>query len=282
MSHLLKIIIGIIVVLILISSVTYTVDETKQAIVLQFGKPLRTITDAGLHFKFPPPFNSIEQFEKRLLIYDSPPNIVVTKDKKNLVVDSYARWQIFDPLLFRQTVRTEGSAQARLDDIIYSDLLRELGQHEMEEIVSITRDKIMSAVTIEANNKSKEYGIEIFDVRIKRTDLPVENEQAIYNRMRAERSRIANLYRSEGEEEALKIRAAADKDIKVIMADAYKQSQITRGKAEAKTILIYADAFNKDPGFYEFSRTMEMYLKVLDDQTTLVLPPETDLFKYLK
>ncbi|MBD3165832.1 protease modulator HflC [bacterium] len=268
--------------LIAVNTVFYTLDETEQALVLQFGKPLKTVTEPGLKVKLPPPFNTIEFFERRLLIYDMSPNVIVTQDKKNLVVDSYARWRITDPLLFRQTVRTEAAAQARLDDIIYSDLLRELGQHEMEEIVSTNREIIMEAVTKEAALKAVDIGIEILDVRIKRTDLPEENEEAIYRRMRAERNRIANLYRSEGEEEALKIRAEADRKVKTIRADGYKRAQIIRGEAEAKAIQVYADAYNRDADFYEFSRALDMYRKVLDDQTTLVLPPDTELFKYLK
>ncbi|HEB85222.1 MAG TPA: protease modulator HflC [Bacteroidetes bacterium] len=282
MSKLTRYLLAAAIVLFLFEVVTYTVNETEQVIVLQFGKPLRTVTSPGLHLKLPPPFNTVERFEKRLLVYDTPPNVVVTEDKKNLVVDSYTRWQIIDPLLFRQTVRTEGGAQARLDDIIYSDLLRELGQHDLQEIVSENRDSIMVAVTMESDKKSRDYGIRVLDVRIKRTDLPKENEEAIYRRMRAERKRIANLYRSEGDEEARKTRAEADKQVKVILADAYRQAQIIRGKAEAKAIVIYADAFNRDPEFYQFSRTLEMYKKALDDQTTIVLPPNTELFKYLK
>ena len=282
MSKLTRYLLAAAIVLFLFEVVTYTVNETEQVIVLQFGKPLRTVTSPGLHLKLPPPFNTVERFEKRLLVYDTPPNVVVTEDKKNLVVDSYTRWQIIDPLLFRQTVRTEGGAQARLDDIIYSDLLRELGQHDLQEIVSENRDSIMVAVTMESDKKSRDYGIRVLDVRIKRTDLPKENEEAIYRRMRAERKRIANLYRSEGDEEARKTRAEADKQVKVILADAYRQAQIIRGKAEAKAIAIYADAFNRDPEFYQFSRTLEMYKKALDDQTTIVLPPNTELFKYLK
>jgi len=282
MKQLSRLVIVIIVLAIVVGLVTYKIDETEQVLVLQFGKPLDTFTQPGLHFKFPPPFRTIERFEKRLIIYDSPPNIVVTKDKKNLLVDAFARWRIIDPLKYRQTVRTEAAAQARLDDIIYSDMLRELGQHDLEEIVSDNRDEIMLAVTTDANIKSQDYGIEVLDVRIKRTDLPRENEEAIYRRMRAERQRIASLYRSEGDEEALKIRAEADKQIKVILAESYKESQIIRGKAEASAISIYAKAFNQDPEFYAFSRTLEMYRKTLDEHTTIVLPPETELFKYLK
>jgi modulator of FtsH protease HflC len=282
MKIMIRVLIGFVVLVIIANLLTFTVDETEQILVLQFGKPLMAVSDPGLHFKLPPPFRTIERFERRLLIYDSPPNIVVTKDKKNMVIDSFARWRITDPLKFRQTVRTEASAQARLDDLIYSDLLRELGQHEMEDIVSSNREAIMSSVTISANEKSLDYGIEILDVRIKRTDLPPENEDAIYRRMRAERQRIASLYRSEGEEEAQILRSTADKEIKVIKAEAYKQSQIIRGEAEALAIGIYAEAFNRDPDFYDFSRTLEMYRTALDEKTTLVLPPNTELFKYLK
>ncbi|MFH0883891.1 MAG: protease modulator HflC [bacterium] len=273
---------AVVVFAILISLITFKVDQTQQALVLEFGKPLQVVDHPGLHFKFPPPFRTIEVFEKRLLIYDSPPNVVVTQDKKNLVVDAFARWRIVDPLLFRQTVRTEPGAQARLDDIIYSDLLRELGQHDLDDIVSVNREIIMETVTNDANVKAKDYGIEVLDVRIKRTDLPQENEDAIFRRMQAERHRIASLYRSEGEEEALKIRAQADKEVKVIIAESYRQSEIIRGNAEAEAIEIYAKSFNRDPDFYDFSRTLEMYRKALDDKTTIVLPPNSVLFKYLK
>jgi len=274
--------VAVVVFLVLASLITFKVDETKQALVLEFGKPLKVIEQSGLHFKLPPPFRTIEIFERRLLIYDSPPNIVVTQDKKNLVVDAFARWRIVNPLLFRQTVRTEPGAQARLDDIIYSDLLRELGQHNLDDIVSANREMIMEAVTKEANVKAKDYGIEVLDVRIKRTDLPQENEDAIFRRMQAERHRIANLYRSEGEEAALKIRAQADKEVKVLLAESYRKSQVIRGMAEAEATKIYAKAFNQDPDFYEFSRTLEMYRKALNERTTIVLPPNSVLFKYLK
>ncbi len=282
MSNAFKILIGLVVLLIAFNLVTYKLDETQQAIILQFGKPVGRADEAGLHFKLPPPFHSVEYFEKRLLVYDTPPNIVVTQDKKNMVVDSYARWRIVDPLMFRQTVRTEAGAQSRLDDIIYSDLLKELGQHTLEEIVNTNRDTIMVNVTLGASEKASEYGIEILDVRIKRTDLPEENEEAIFRRMRAERQRSANLYRSAGDREARTIRAQADKDVKEILAGAYKKSQIARGEAEAKAIDIYANAFNQDPSFFEFMRTMEMYKKTLDDKTTLVLPPDNELFKFLR
>jgi len=282
MKRMQTIAIAIIIFIVLVNLFTFRINETEQAIVLEFGRPLETVTSPGLHFKLPPPFRTIERFEKRLLVYDSTPKIVVTEDKKNLVVDSFARWRIVDPLKFRQTVRTEGAAQARLDDLIYSDLLRELGKHQMEEIVSENREQIMITVTKEATQKSVDYGIEILDVRIKRTDLPRENEEAIYRRMRAERERIASLYRSEGEEEALKIRAEADRQERVILAEAYREAQVLRGNAEAEAIAIYAKAFERDPEFYDFSRTLEMYRKTLNDKTVVVLPPETELFKYLK
>ncbi len=282
MNTVIKIAVVVLILLVIFSLVTFRLNETQQAIILQFGKPVGMENTAGLHFKLPPPFHTIEYFEKRLLIYDTPPNIVVTQDKKNMVVDSYARWSITDPLLFRQTVRTEPAAQARLDDIIYSDLLKELGRHTLEEIVNTNRDTIMINVALGANEKAVAYGIAILDVRIKRTDLPKENEEAIYRRMRAERNRIANLYRGAGDREARTIRAGADKDVKAILAEAYKTSQIKRGEAESKAIDIYARAFNQDPNFFEFMRTMEMYKKTLDGNTTIVLPPDNELFKYLR
>ncbi len=260
----------------------YMVDEKDQAVILQFGKPVKTVTESGLHFKLPWPIQTVTFFEKRILGYDSSEREILTKDKKNLVVDNYAKWRIFDPLTFMVTVRNENGAQARLDDIIYSKLREALGLHELEEIVSTRREELLKQVTKSCDSTAKDYGIQILDVRIKRADLPEQNKRSVYERMRAERMRIANQYRSEGEEKALKIRAITDSLKVTIMAEAYRKSEIARGEAEAKAIQIYADAFNKDPDFYEFTRTLESYKKIIDDKTVLVLPPDTDLFKYLK
>ncbi|MCF7808456.1 MAG: protease modulator HflC [Candidatus Marinimicrobia bacterium] len=257
------------------------VDETEQIVIVQLGKPVRNITDPGLNFKIPF-IQSATVFEKRLLEYDSAPNTILTQDKKNLTLDNYAQWRISDPLKFMQTMRTQALAQSRLDDIIYSSLRVQLGTHLMHEIVSSMRDSLMHKVTQNATETANEYGMEIVDVRIKRADLPRENEQAVFDRMQAERNRMAKQFRSEGEEEAVKIRAETDKDREIILADAYKLAQVVRGDGEAQAIKIYAQAFQKDPDFYEFVRTMDAYLEIFDEKTKLVLTPESELFRYLK
>ena len=259
----------------------YTLDETKQAIILEFGKPMgETISSPGLHFKLP--WQSVIKFENRILEYDVEPQAIITKDKKKLEVDNYARWRIADPLLFYRSVRTLNGALSRIDPIVYSELRVELGKHELSEIVDKRRVKIMETVSVKTEEKLAEYGIEIIDVRIKRADLSKENERAVFDRMRAERQRKAKQYRSEGEEKALEIRAETDKEKTIILATAYKESQILRGEGDAKAVEIYANAFKSDPKFYEFIRTLEAYEKVVDKKSTLILSTDSDLFKLLK
>lgn len=257
------------------------VDETEQIVILQFGKPVRTITEPGLNWKFPAPFQTADSFEKRLLQYDVPPEEILSRDKKSLIIDNYVRWKITDPLLFLQTVKAIPTAKTRLDDIVYSELRQELGNHDMVEIITESRELIMNKVTIASNEETSKYGIEIIDVRIRRVDLPQQNEASIYARMEAERKRQANKFRSEGEEEAQKIRAATDRDKTVILAEAYKTAQKIRGEGEAIALDIYATSFSKDPEFYEFLKTLETYEKIIDDKTTLVLPADSKLFKNL-
>ncbi|MFH0765976.1 MAG: protease modulator HflC [Calditrichota bacterium] len=282
MTKLVKALIGFIIALALLSLVFYTVDETNQAVVLQLGKPVRTVLNSGLHVKLPWPIQAVSYFDKRLINYDAAKTEILTRDKKNLVVDNYAKWRIVDPLQFLITVHDENGAQARLDDIIYSELREALGLHDLEEIVTLSRAELMEMVTQASDSSSRAYGIQVVDVRIKRADLPEQNERSVFERMRAERKRIANQYRSEGEEAALVIRASTD-SLKVnIMADAYRQSQIIRGEAEGRAIEIYASAFNKDPDFFDFYRSLEAYKKIIDSTTVIVLPPETEIFKYLK
>ena len=278
-KNIIFILIGLIVIYRL---VIFVVDEKNQVVVLQLGKPVRTVIEPGIHFKVPWPIQSVVYFEKRILDYDSAPTEILTKDKKNLDVDNFAKWRIIDPLKFMVTVHDENGAQARLDDIIYSELREALGLHDLEEIVSTDRSSLMAMVTAASDSTARDYGIEVIDVRIKRADLPEQNERSVYERMRAERKRIANRYRSEGEEEALKIRAVTDSLKIVIMADAYRQSQIIRGESDAKAIEIYANAFNRDPEFYDFYRTLEAYKTIIDSNTVIVLPPETELLKYLR
>ena len=257
------------------------VDETEQIVILQFGKPVRTIKDAGLNWKLPAPFQTSNSFEKRLLEYDVPPEEILSRDKKSLNIDNYVRWRVVDPLLFLQTVKAVPTAKTRLDDIVYSELRQELGTHDMVEIITENRELIMDKVTIASNEETSKYGIEVIDVRIRRVDLPRENEASIYARMEAERKRQANKFRSEGEEEAQKIRAATDRDKTIILADAYKKAQQVRGEGEAQALDIYASSFSKSPDFYEFLRTLETYEKVIDKKTTLVLPGDSKLFKDL-
>jgi len=273
-------IILIVAILILANLSLFIVDETKQAIVLQFGKPIRAIKEPGLNFKLPF-IQNVVFFEDRLLVYDAAPTEIITKDKKTLIVDNYARWKIVDPLKFLQTVRDLNGAQARLDDIIYSELRVDLGLFNMSEIVSEIRESIMERVTKISNEKANTYGIEIVDVRIKRIDLPPENEKYIFDRMKAERERIAKQYRAEGQEESAKIIAETEREKTVILAEAYKTAQTLKGEGEAESIKIYAESFNQDPEFYKFYRTLEAYRKTFKDKTTVLLSTESEFLKYL-
>jgi len=277
-----KVILGIAILALLVAwSTVFVVDVTEQVVILQFGKPVRTITHPGLHMKLPAPFQNAVVVDKRLLEYDVPPEEILSRDKKTLIVDNYVRWRIIDPLLFLQTVQAIPNAVNLLDDIIYSELRRELGTHDMAEIITENREIIMEKVTALSNTAGNGYGIEVVDVRIKRIDLPQENEASIYARMEAERKRQANKFRSEGEEEAKKIRATTDRDRTVLLAESYKRSEEIRGEGDAIAADIYARTYSSDPKFYEFVRTLEAYRKILDDQTTLVLPGDAKIFKLL-
>ena len=259
----------------------FIVDETEQVVILQLGKPVKTVTKPGLNFKLPFPIQEKITFDDRLLEYDSPPEEILSKDKKSLIVDNYVRWKIVDPLQFLKTVQAIPTAKSRMDDIVYSELRRELGTHDMVEIITENREEIMDVITKESNSATLDYGISVVDVRIRRVDLPAENEASIYARMEAERKRQANKFRSEGEEEAQKIRAATDRDKTIILADAYKEAERLRGEGDAKAVQVYARSYSSDPKFYEFVRTLDTYKKVVDDKTTLVLPSDSKLFKLL-
>ena len=259
----------------------FIVDETQQVVILQLGKPVRTIIEAGFNAKLPFPFQERIVFDDRLLEYDSPPEEILSKDKKSLIVDNYVRWKIVDPLQFLKTVQAIPTAKSRMDDIVYSELRRELGTHDMVEIITQNREEIMDVVTKASNEATLSYGISVIDVRIRRVDLPSENEESIYARMEAERKRQANKFRSEGSEEAQKIRAATDRDKTIILADAYKEAEKIRGEGDAKAVQVYARSYSSDPKFYEFVRTLDAYKKVVDDKTTLVLPSDSKLFKLL-
>ena len=259
----------------------YTIDETEQAIIIEFGRPVdKPVIEAGLHFKMP--WRQLVKFDNRILEYDVEPKAILSLDKKRLEVDNYARWRIGDPLMFYKAVRTINGCLNRIDPIVYSELRVELGKHNLTEIVDKRREKIMEIVTVETRKKLVEYGIDIHDVRIKRADLSKENERAVFDRMIAERERQAKQYRSEGEEEALKIRAETDKEKTIILAEAYKQSQEIKGEGDASAVEIYASAFKSDPKFYTFVRTLEAYQKVIDDRTTLILSTNSELLDLMK
>jgi modulator of FtsH protease HflC len=259
---------------------TFTVNMTQNAIVLQFQEYKKTVTEPGLYFKIPW-VQDVRFFTKMLLVLDAPPSDIISKDKKTMLIDNYTMWSIKDPLLFLQTLRTEPAGESRLDDIVKSELRVELGTHNLIDVVTKTREEIMAKVTAEANIKAAEYGIEVVDVRIKRADLPGDNAQKVFGRMISERERIAKKYRSEGAEEATKIRAETDKEKVILVAEAYKKEQEIRGNGDARATKIYADAFNKDREFYAFMRSMEAYKNSLKKDTTVILSEKSDFLKYL-
>jgi len=273
-------IILLVIILIAARLTLFTVDETQQAIITQLGKFVRTVKEPGLKVKIPL-IQTVHKFEKRVLEYDAAAAKVITKDKKHLLLDNYARWRIVEPLRFYQTVQNKAGAQARLDDIVFSEIREELARHTLTEIVSINREAIMDKVGRQCDEKGQEYGIQVIDVRIKRADLPDEVTHSVYARMKAERQRIAKKYRSEGEEKAEMIRAQAEKEKTILLAESYQKSEKIRGQGDAEAITIYAEAFERDPEFYAFVRTLEAYERSLKTDTTLVLPGNSEFFKYL-
>lgn len=261
---------------------TFRVNEWQQALVIRLGKPLEPIAAApGLYFRIPL-IEEVVYFDKRLLEYDAQPREVLTVDKQQIVIDNYSRWRITDPLRFYQTVRNEMGAQSRLDDIIYSNLRENLGRHTLGEIVSDRRSELMVEVAGRSDEKMREFGIEVVDVRIKRADLPEKNQQNVFNRMQTERERQAMKFRAEGEEEARKVRSEADKQVEIIMAEARRDAEILKGEGDALAARVFADAYGRDPEFYRFVRSLEAYRKALGEDTTLVLSPDSDFFRILE
>ncbi|MBT4015366.1 MAG: protease modulator HflC [Deltaproteobacteria bacterium] len=275
---------GGIILLLAISTIylsTYIVDKTQYAIEILLGDPVDIVLEPGLNFKFP--FVSrIVFMENRLQDYDADPGAVFTKDKKEMKVDTYSKWRVSDPLKFYETVRTTNGAHARLDDIIYSQTREIFGAHTLMEIVSGNRKEIRESITLRSRKNAMKFGIEILDVRIKRADLPEQNSQSVFGRMNAERRRQAKLYRSEGEEESLKIRSDADRERVEIIAEAKKINEETRGGADAKATKIYADAYQKDMDFFKFLRSHDVYRNSLQEGTTLLMDANSKFFKYLK
>jgi membrane protease subunit HflC len=259
----------------------YSVPQWMQAIVVQLGEPVRTVQQPGLYWKIPL-IQNVLYFDQRLLDYNASPREILTKDKQQLVVDNYSRWRIRDPLQFYRTVRNEEGAQSRLDDIIYSNLRETLGRHTLREIINEKRALLMEQVTKRSDEKAREYGIEVVDVVIKRADLPEKNELNVFNRMRTERERQAKKFRAEGDEEARKIRSESDKQVQILLAESRKRAEIIRGEGDALAVKIFADAYGRDPEFYQLVRTLEAYRKSLGEDTAVILSPNSDFFRYLK
>ena len=274
------------VILIISNLVLFTVDTTEYVVVTQFGRPVRSIVKAGLNAKLPDPVQALYRYDNRQQIYEAGDIELLTKDKKSVVVDHYGVWKIKDPVLFMKTVKNKTDAELRLSDVFSSVLGVALGQYDLSELVNVNRgqmklDQMLSEVVRRSDAQTAEYGITVTDVAIRTLNFPEKNKLSVFRRMKAEREQIARKYRSEGSEEAAKIRAEAIKEQKTILSQAYMQSQQIMGEGDAESIRIYAQAFQKDPKFYEFVRTLEAYEKFIDDKTTVILPADSDLLKYL-
>lgn len=259
----------------------FIVNQTEQALVLQFGEPKRVIREAGLKFKLPFVQNVVF-FDRRLLDYAPPAEEIVAADKKRIVVDQYARFRIDDPLRFYQTVGNELGVRNRLGALMSAALRRVVGNVTLASIISPERAKIMEDITAEVASEAKEFGINVADVRIRHADLPEENSQAIFDRMKTERQREAKELRAQGAEIAQRIRSRADREKVVILAEAQRQSQITRGDGDSESVRIYAEAFGKDPEFFALYRTLQAYREsLIDSDTTMVLAPDSEFFQFL-
>jgi membrane protease subunit HflC len=257
---------------------TFTVDETKKAVVVQLGQIVRVVEEPGLRFKTPF-VQQVIYLEDRLLTVDIKPAEGLTVDKQRMTIDSYTLWRIEDPKLFVETLRGNlASAERRLDDIIYSLLRDALGQLGFQDVL---RREFLVDVRKQAQEQVADFGIAIVDVRVKRTDLPEANERAVYQRMISERKQIAERYRAEGDQEARKIRSEADKQVQILLAEAHKQAEELKGEGDARAIEIYAEAYNRDPNFFLFWRTLESYKKSLAKNGTLVLSTSSDYLKLL-
>jgi modulator of FtsH protease HflC len=268
------------VVLLLLGSL-FRVHQTQQALVLQFGNPVRVVDQPGLNFKVPF-IQSVEFFEKRVLDFDAPSVELVLGDQKRLVVDAFARYRIVDPLRFRQSVGSEAAFRGRLEPIVFSSLRSVLGGVSLFQVLSPDRVQLLNRLRDEANNAFSRFGVQLVDVRIKRADLPPENSQAIFRRMQTEREREAKELRAQGAEIGQRIRARADRERRVIIAEAQREAEITRGQGDADSIRVFAEAFGQDVDFFDFYRSMQAYRSALGDggATSLVLSPQSEFFRY--
>jgi membrane protease subunit HflC len=269
-----------VVVAVFAMSALFTVQQTQQALVLQFGDPKRVVTEPGLHVKLPFVQNAV-YIDRRVLDYDAAAQEVILGDQKRLVVDAFARYRIVDPLRFYQSVGTEDVLRGRIDPILDASLRKVLGEVPLFTVLSADRAELMNKIRDQANTEAKQFGIDIVDVRIKRADLPAENSQAIYHRMQTERQREAKELRAQGAELAQRIRARADRERRVIIAEAEKEGQIIRGQGDAQAVKIFADAFGQDVDFFTFYRSMQAYRNALgDNSTSLVLSPDSQFFRF--
>ncbi len=272
--------VALFVVIIVGLSATFTVNQAEQALVLQFGEPKRVITEPGLKFKIPFVQN-VEKMSKRLLLYDGPAEEIIASDQKRLVVDTFTRFKIVDPLLFFQTVNTVDGARARLGPIVNSSVRQVLGSVPLSSVLTEERAELLKQITVAVTARSLVFGIEIVDVRVKRADLPDANSQAVYNRMKSERDREAREFRAQGAEVSLRIRSRADRDKTVLLAEAEKQSQILRGEGDGEKNRVFAEAFGRDPEFFAFHRSMQAYrVGLTAEGTSMVLSPDSEFFRY--
>ncbi|WPB83550.1 protease modulator HflC [Sediminicoccus rosea] len=261
----------------------FTVQQTQQVLITQFGQPIRVIQTPGLNVKLPF-IQTVIVFDRRLLDFEAPGEEVILGDQRRLIVDSFTRYSITDPLLFFQTVgATEAGIRGRLNSIVTSSLRRVLAGETLLAVLSADRGRIMGEIRRQVNEEARRFGIDVTDVRIRRADLPDENTQAILSRMQSERERVAREARAEGAEVAARIRAQAERDRTVILASAEADAAILRGTGEQEAIRIFAEAFERDPEFFQFWRTMQAYRDVFSTgESRMVLTPESDFFRYFR
>jgi modulator of FtsH protease HflC len=272
--------IGGVALLFLLLNALFTVPQTQQALVLQFGNPVRIVQEPGLHLKVPF-VQQVDYFEKRVLDFDAPSVELVLGDQKRLVVDAFARYRITDALRFRQSVGTELAFRGRLEPIIFSSLRSVLGEAPLFTILSQDRTQLMNRIKTESNKSLAGFGVELVDVRIKRADLPPENSQAVFQRMQTERQREAKELRAQGAEVGQRIRARADRERRVLIAEAEREAAIARGQGDAEAIRIFAEAYGQDPEFFDFYRSLQAYRESLGDgATSFVLSPNSEFFRF--
>ena len=260
----------------------FTVHQREKAILFQLGRIVRSDFTPGLYFKVPL-FQNVETFDARIQTLDAPPELYLTSEKKNVLVDSYVKWRIKDVERFYTAVGNVERANARLGQVIKKGLKDEFGKRTVQEVVSGERAKIMDILSVSANDAAQEFGIDVVDVRVKRIDLPPEVSSSVYRRMAAERQRVAREFRARGSEEAKRIRARAEREREVTLAEADRDSQQTRGEGDGKSAEIYAKAYSEDPEFYGFYRSLNAYRETLRDKgDILVLEPDSEFFRYFK